>query len=497
MVGATSSPMKRVQQLWKQLPQSPPPSVVIDEDIKISNKLSMIDTVSNDNNTNVIVTAVPTPATTIEQPKCAVPSSPSEIQHYSSSSDPDDDDKTLTQEIQEKVDISLLYEQIGKLTENLKEVMHNTAAIPGMQTSIATLQVDVKTKLADLSGRMLIAEEDILQIKKDISANNTYMTQVIKPLVKQINRDKILETVVENSAKFSNLETQNQNDTLKYNLDEEQIESIIEKLLSSKLVEMDQPITDLTESDISAQFSALQQETSTKLQKLSSDMKSVVVLDQELLDRVSRLEDLAKSSKDQPSHPVKPPDKPAPDIIDHDFIIIGDSNTTVINMKDIAHNLKRKRFTRYTIPDAIEFVRTAVITSQPKKVLLHLGTNDIVSANGDVEELTTNYKILFDETRRRFPKARIFVSSIFNRKSKSDRLNRPIQEMNLIIESICDITPRMTLLDNSNIGHNNMYDPKHIDEDGLDIFLWNIRHTILGEVPRGKTLHHKDSYKKW
>ena len=92
--------------------------------------------------------------------------------------------------MQEKVDISMLYEQIGKLTETLKEVMHNTSAIPGMQTSIAQLQVDVKTQLADLSGRVLTAEEDIVKIKQDISANNVYITKFVKPLVKQITREK-------------------------------------------------------------------------------------------------------------------------------------------------------------------------------------------------------------------------------------------------------------------------------------------------------------------
>ena len=36
------------------------------------------------------------------------------------------------------VDVSLLYQEIRKLTECIKEVMHNTGAIPSMQTSIAT-----------------------------------------------------------------------------------------------------------------------------------------------------------------------------------------------------------------------------------------------------------------------------------------------------------------------------------------------------------------------
>ena len=363
-----------------------------------------------------------------------------------------------------------------------------------MQTSIAQLQVDVKTQLADLSGRVLTAEEDILKIKQDISANNVYITQFVKPLVKQITREKTLETVVENTTKIYNLETlEDQNTTLKYELDEGEVETIIEKVVSSKVEEINQRITDLTQTNVSTQLAEFQQNTSAKLQKLNSDIENIVSLDGSLLDRVSQLEKSLKPSTKQPRITVKPPDKPPDDTIDHDFIIIGDSNTQTINMKNIARNLNRKRFTCYTIPAATEFVRSAKVASQPKKILLHVGTNDVVSADGDVKQLTTNYRILFDETRKRFPDARIFVSSIFNRKARNDKLNRPIKEMNSILEMICDTTPRMTLLDHSNIGHDDMFDPKHIDNVGLDTFLWNIRHTILGEVPREHKMHRKDS----
>ena len=508
MVVTNGSPLKKVQQLWhdrlQQLPQSPTLAVAVDDEIKISSKL----TINNDTgitdsivaNDEFTTPAVPSTINNEQLTPDADPPPSAKDQHSNSTpSESDDADRTLVSEVQEKVDISLLYEQMGKLTENLKEVMHNTAAIPGMQTSIAELQVEVKTRLADLSGRMIVAEEEITKMKKDISSNSDYLAQFVKPLVKQINRHKLVETVVENSAKISNLETEDENLTLKYELDEEEIESAIERVLSSKLDDINQRISNFSSTDIPAQLTTLQQDTASKLQKLSNDIEKIVTVDGELLDRVSKLENAAKPSKKQQSTPpaAKPPDKPTPATIDHDFVIIGDSNTTTIRMKDIALDMKRKRFTCYTIPAAAEFIRSAIITSQPKKVLLHVGTNDIVSAGGNVEQLTTNFRILFDEARRRFPDARIFVSTIFTRKSRTDRLNRPIKEMNSILENICDSTPKMTLVDNSNIGHTDMYDPKHIDNVGLDTFLWNIRHTVLGEAPRGQQTRRKEYSRKW
>ena len=67
--------------------------------------------------------------------------------------------------------------------------------------------------------------------------------------------------------------------------------------------------------------------------------------------------------------------------------------------------------------------------------------------------------------------------------------------MNSILEEICDKTPKMTLVDNSNIRHDDMYDPKHVNDYGFDTFLWNILHTVLGEVPKSWS-QSKDYQKK-
>ena len=92
MAATTASPMKRVQQVWQnrlqKLSKSPPNSLVIDEDIEISTKLSMIHTDSNNNNTTndeqLIAPAVP-----YKQPTSAVPLPSSAENEQSNSSPPD------------------------------------------------------------------------------------------------------------------------------------------------------------------------------------------------------------------------------------------------------------------------------------------------------------------------------------------------------------------------------------------------------------------------
>ena len=165
--------------------------------------------------------------------------------------------------------------------------------------------------------------------------------------------------------------------------------------------------------------------------------------------------------------------------LEHEVVIIGDSNTTNIDMSTMGNGVKRKRFTCYTIPQATEFLNTATIKKQPKKVLFHLGTNDIVDTDQDT--LKKDFHELSVLARSKFPQARIYFSSIFCRKNRTDTLNGPIREMNNYLEDFCDTTARFTLMNNNNISHRDMRDAKHVNQAGFETFEWNIRTAVFGE----------------
>ena len=149
-------------------------------------------------------------------------------------------------------------------------------------------------------------------------------------------------------------------------------------------------------------------------------------------------------------------------------------------MKKLGHGLSRKRYTCYTIPQAMTFLNTATIKKQPKQVLLHLGTNDVV--NSQVDQLKKDYKELITLARKSFPEARIYISSVFVRMKKNDPLNKTIQNINSHLEDFCDRTQRYTFISNRNILHQDMRDPKHVNPTGFYMFVCNIRRTMFNDI---------------
>ena len=166
--------------------------------------------------------------------------------------------------------------------------------------------------------------------------------------------------------------------------------------------------------------------------------------------------------------------------LEHDVVLIGDSNTKNIDMDLIGRGTSRKRFTCYTIPEAKQFLNTANIIRQPKKVVLHLGTND-VKVGPSIDHLRDEYNELIVLARSKFPDARIYVSSVFCRMRKDDKLNDLINMLNDFLEEYCDRTPMFTLVNNSNIHHRDMRDPLHVNATGFYTFLCNLRVTVFGE----------------
>ena len=127
-----------------------------------------------------------------------------------------------------------------------------------------------------------------------------------------------------------------------------------------------------------------------------------------------------------------------------------------------------------------EFVNTATIKHQPKRVMIHVGTND-VEGESDEQQLKKDFADLIKLLRKAFPTARIFFSSIFVRKKREDPLNKVINNLNIDLEAFCDKTPKFTWLDNSDISHKDMADIKHLNPSGLHAFVCNIWKTVFGE----------------
>ena len=158
-------------------------------------------------------------------------------------------------------------------------------------------------------------------------------------------------------------------------------------------------------------------------------------------------------------------------------MILGDSNTTAIDMRRLGKGTgMRKQVTCYHAKEVTNFIKKATLVNNPEKVVVHVGTNDIVHYNGNGEMVLEDVKEAVQEIRTRLPETQIYVSSIFGRKQVNDTLMKPIREVNLTLEQLCN-EPSMTFINNDNV--KNMYDEKHVDTVGFRVFLQNLRETVF------------------
>ena len=312
------------------------------------------------------------------------------------------------------------------------------AIIPSLETEIKTMSTQISTindnvtkQLKEINARVLVNEEDIEALKHELQAEKTYTASHVKPAIRKLEKGgmidalsiDLIQKIETNEKSVSDLRTMindvkdNELDrTINYDLSDKDLHTIADYV---RTTEIDKSSIALKES----------------LEKVEEKVKSLLNTNsQALSERIHQLElQLARTKPDAKNN--QPQKQHATDqTLEHDVVIIGDSNTTNIDMSTTGEGVKRKRFTCYTIPQATEFLNTATIKKQPKKVLLHLGTNDIVDT--DQETLKKNFHELSVLARSKFPQARIYFSSIFCRKSRTDKLNGPIRELNNYLEDL-------------------------------------------------------------
>ena len=387
-------------------------------------------------------------------------------------------------------DIKHLFKMLGELTENVKSFTSIMEDIPIMKKGISDLNLQLKSQMSELQKRVLVKEEDILKLKQEMAENTDYMKCHVKPLVRKLEKEGVVEKL--------NTETLN-----KIDRNESEI-NLIKESIANQQKEI--PKLELAEEDLVSIAALINKEQKEALETSISDgmqttasLKQLDAVNKDLLQRVTALEGQSLSEKPSPSTTLnaskistnstriqsKPSKTPSPAsniTLDHDLVIIGDSNTKSLSMKTLGRNSfrRRHRYTCYTIEHVQEFLSTAKVVRPPKKVVIHVGTNHI--DKDDITTLKQKYQQMVEHAMEVFPKSRVYFSSTFVRKSPDDPLNKLVTQLNEYIFNTCDSTPRISYLSHENISHRDMYDEKHIDNVGYVTFVNNIKHTVLGEV---------------
>ena len=335
----------------------------------------------------------------------------------------------------DKQDIKHLFKMLGELTENVKSFTSIMEDIPVMKKGISDLNLQLKSQMSELQKRVLVNEEDILKLKQEMVANTDYMKCHVKPLVRKLEKEGVVEKL--------NTEMLN-----KIDRNESEI-NLIKESIANQQKEI--PKLELAEEDLVSIAALINKEQKEALETSISDgmqtkasLKQLDAVNKDLLQRVTALEGQHQSSSEKPEMPspsatlnnaskistnsTKKPSKtpsPASNItLDHDLVIIGDSNTKSLSMKSLGLNSfrRRHRYTCYTIEHVHEFLSTVKVVRPPKKVIIHVGTNHI--DKDDITTLKQKYQQMVEHAMEVFPKSRVYFSSTFVRKSPDDPLKQ-------------------------------------------------------------------------
>ena len=131
-----------------------------------------------------------------------------------------------------------------------------------------------------------------------------------------------------------------------------------------------------------------------------------------------------------------------------DVVVIGDSITRNIIGKKLSRNqnVNAFSFSGATIDDMVDFAKP-VIKRKPKKIILHVGTNNLKM--DQPKKIKNKVAGLVDSIKAEHPSIDVAVSSIIFR-SDDQSLNSKIDEVNRRLSSFCQ-SKNWVFINNSNI----------------------------------------------
>lgn len=184
--------------------------------------------------------------------------------------------------------------------------------------------------------------------------------------------------------------------------------------------------------------------------------------------KAKKIEENIKKVKEQSSIKTKETNQPFKMKLEknENIVFFGDSITEIYPLEDIYDNYQiiNSGISGYKTTDLLEKMDKMLYQYNPTKVILLIGTNDIMkdASEEKQEETVNNIKKIVNEIKKNRPMAKLYVESLYpvNRNMKKDmvaeRTNEAIQNINKNIEIFCN---------KKKISYINMYD-ELTDSDG-------------------------------
>ena len=171
---------------------------------------------------------------------------------------------------------------------------------------------------------------------------------------------------------------------------------------------------------------------------------------------------------------------------DSDVILFMDSNGKNIDERILANGVKVQKSIVYTIPQAIDVLKSCNFVKQPEKILFHLGTNDLDYAPPD--EIASKMNDLLHLARSRCPRTKFYVSAILPRLSrKTADIEERVEFTNTAYGTLTGSMPGCFLIDHHiNIQIDMLSDDRHLNKIGFYTMLANVRFFMFNILPRSR-----------
>ena len=330
--------------------------------------------------------------------------------------------------------------------------------IPDMKSSIDSM----KTSIDQITNRLSNAEEKIAKNSERITTIETNVGRLLTHTVKQIEFDE----------KISTLESEQKSMR-------DDIVSITEKLNSvssvdvsaSKLAEMACKIREYIMNELSKGHNVrnTSRNQHQDLSHLPRDLRGVTTEKGQIIKE-----------------------------LEHDLLIIGDSNTHPIREDIIRHNTTAAKILAIKHDDAIKGIEDITIRKQPKKILCHTGTN-YFSSNVDDRKNEENFESaklahedLFKLLEEKFPSSEIYISELFIRGER--HMDKHIDRYNEYLRAACRKRGNFRVLrhqESIDDRRRHLRDDKHLSRSGFGEFLKNIRMQMYGWQAKYRSNAHR------
>ena len=375
--------------------------------------------------------------------------------------------------------------------------MKDTQQIRAVTDNFESFKKDINERFSKLSADVLINTEAIKTLEDAQKNNNNTHRNTNDKLSTRINnissnvvalQEDIEKQRTSIDTRFASLDSQFSSDAIKKSIDKSVASHVRRTVFDDDAI--DKRIVELVTTKMQAISIDDGEITSKVAQKISAKYDTT---NASILDRLQVLESSRSINKSTPPSTTTTTRKPVSYVdtnINCDVLLITDSNGKAIKTDQLTRSHKCQRVTCYTLAHVHQLLAEATIASQPKKILLHVGTNNVDNAES-AADLSLDLSKAFDALKKSFPTTRTYFSSIFVRKRKDAKIKEIIETVNENIMKLADATPGLTYMNNSCITEEHMYDDKHIDTKGLFRFLCTIRFTLFGEIPtpRGGRRH--------